>query len=171
MSPTSSHKILERRVIKTRQAIRQALFRLVGSQDWHELSVSALCREAGVARSTFYLHYASPAAVLDEAIAEIVAAFRQNESSAMPVLEWLVDHVAANRTVFQRTANGAQAGFVIDRFKSGIMTAFATEQGLGSDRPSQIRTAMIIGGAFQALGSCRTAATQGRNPQTRAYCA
>ena len=151
MAATSSENSKDRRIAKTRQSIRMALFRLIGSSDWQDISVSKLCHEAEVARSTFYLHYASPTEVLDASISEIVAAFSVDGSSTIPVLEWLVDHVAANRAIFQRTTNGSQANFVIDRFKAGIMTAFEKEQGRVDDKSSGIRTAMIVGGAFQAL--------------------
>ena len=121
MTATSSNKSKDRRIGKTRQAIRKALFRLIGSSDWQDISISKLCHEAEVARSTFYLHYASPTEVLDESISEIVAAFSVDGSSTIPVLEWLVDHVAANRAIFQRTTDGSQANFVIDRFKVGTV--------------------------------------------------
>ena len=151
MAATLTEKSKDRRIARTRQAIRMALFRLIGSHDWQDISISKLCHEADVARSTFYLHYASPTAVLDESISEIVAAFSVDSTSTIPVLEWLVDHVAANRAIFQRTTDGSQTNFIIDRFKAGIVAAFEMEQGRVDDKTSGIRTAMIVGGAFQAL--------------------
>ena len=100
MAVNLTEKSKDRRIARTRQAIRMALFRLIGSYDWQDISISKLCHEADVARSTFYLHYASPTEVLDESISEIVAAFSVDSTSTIPVLEWLVDHVAANGQFF-----------------------------------------------------------------------
>ena len=51
----SSGKI-DRRVLKTRAAIKAALDKLVKEQGMDKLTVSALAREANIDRKTFYLH-------------------------------------------------------------------------------------------------------------------
>jgi AcrR family transcriptional regulator len=151
MAKISSDKPQDRRIAKTRQAIHHALFQLIASEDWSDISVSKLCEKADVARSTFYLHYASPTDVLDDMIAQIVAAFPCDDTSPLSVLEWLVDHIATNRAIFQRTALGSQSHFVIDRFKAGIMVALENENGTLGDKGGDIRTAMVVGAAFQAI--------------------
>jgi AcrR family transcriptional regulator len=141
----------DRRVERTKADLRQALFGLIATENWESITVTKLCAKAGVARSTFYMHYASPTAVLDEMIAAIVAGFGEMDRSALPVLEWLVDHIAANRAVFQRTVAAAQSNYIIERFKAGLIKAFAAEQSLGDNRTSAIRSVMVIGGAFAAI--------------------
>ncbi len=151
MAAVLSDKSDDRRITKSTQAIRMALFRLLGAVDWSEITVSRICNEASIARSTFYLHYSSPTEVLDDSIARIVAAFPVQRESTLLVLDWLIDHIVANRAVFHRTTAGAQSNIVIERFKLGVMAAFAAEKGLGNDRSSDFRSAMIVGGAFQAI--------------------
>lgn len=48
---------MDNRVQKTKAALRQALFALLEDQPIHQITVTALCRRAGVGRRTFYVHY------------------------------------------------------------------------------------------------------------------
>ncbi|WP_314587079.1 TetR/AcrR family transcriptional regulator [Paenibacillus terrigena] len=54
------------RVIKTTQAFQRALLALLKTKTLESISVSALCREAGVNRGTFYLHYKDVEEIFDE---------------------------------------------------------------------------------------------------------
>jgi len=54
------------RVIKTKKALHQALLGLLRTNTLESISVSALCREAGVNRGTFYLHYKDVGSLFDE---------------------------------------------------------------------------------------------------------
>ena len=67
----SSGKI-DRRVLKTRAAIKAALDKLVKEQGMDKLTVSALAREANIDRKTFYLHYDSIDALIDSAASDMV---------------------------------------------------------------------------------------------------
>ena len=60
----------DKRVARTEKAIRAALFKLLEDVDYEKISVSALAREAGVDRKTFYLHYKSIDALADELLRE-----------------------------------------------------------------------------------------------------
>ena len=42
---------------KTRERLKEALLRLLARRDILDVTVSRLCQEAGVNRSTFYAHY------------------------------------------------------------------------------------------------------------------
>lgn len=60
----------DKRVMRTEKAIRTAFYKLLGDIDYEKISVSALAREAGVDRKTFYLHYKSIDALVDELLRE-----------------------------------------------------------------------------------------------------
>lgn len=47
----------QKRNTETKFYIKQALTRLINKQPFEELSVTMICREAGINRGTFYLHY------------------------------------------------------------------------------------------------------------------
>ena len=54
------------RVIKTKKALHQGLMSLLKVSSLEAISVSMLCREAGVNRGTFYLHYKDIRMLFDE---------------------------------------------------------------------------------------------------------
>lgn len=54
------------RVTHTKQALQDALLRILKTTRIDQVTVKNLCEEAGINRGTFYLHYATPNDVLHE---------------------------------------------------------------------------------------------------------
>src|SRR5512139_3251865 len=48
----------DRRVLRTRATLREALVRLILERGWDDISVQDVCDRANVGRSTFYSHFA-----------------------------------------------------------------------------------------------------------------
>ncbi len=67
---TKQEKTLDRRVVKTRKAIREALKSLVMAKGFKGVSISAIAREANIDRKTFYLHYESVDDLVESLIKE-----------------------------------------------------------------------------------------------------
>lgn len=63
----------DRRVLKTKNAIRKAFNELVQTKDMTEISVSELTQAAHITRSTFYMYYDSVAAVRDQIENDIIS--------------------------------------------------------------------------------------------------
>ena len=59
----------DRRVVRTRKAIKEAFDRLLSERDFHKMTVSAIAREADIDRKTFYLHYPT----IDDLIRDVAA--------------------------------------------------------------------------------------------------
>lgn len=57
----------------TRERLKEALLRLLARRDILDVTVSRLCQEAGVNRSTFYSHYDSIGDLMEELEQEIGA--------------------------------------------------------------------------------------------------
>ncbi|AQW21420.1 hypothetical protein PL11_005475 [Lentilactobacillus curieae] len=58
--------ILDPRVIRTKNALRKALFQLLKNHLVEDITVSGLCRQANINRRTFYLHYDNVLEVFSE---------------------------------------------------------------------------------------------------------
>ena len=58
---------------ETRERLKEALLRLLARRDILDVTVSRLCQEAGVNRSTFYSHYDSIGDLMEEMEQEIGA--------------------------------------------------------------------------------------------------
>jgi AcrR family transcriptional regulator len=61
------------RIALTRRLLQDGLLRLLATEKLEDISVTALCKEAGINRATFYNHYASPNALLDEMENQLVS--------------------------------------------------------------------------------------------------
>ena len=63
---------MDRRVARTKDAIRKAYLDLINTKDSDKISVAEIARMANIDRKTFYLHYESPKDILIELLKEKV---------------------------------------------------------------------------------------------------
>lgn len=66
------------RVIKTKQILKKALLRLLGTTPLEKMKIAELCREANISRGTFYLHYETIEDLFEEYYAEIMDDMRKS---------------------------------------------------------------------------------------------
>lgn len=97
------------RVKLTRRLLKETLVRLLETQKIESISVTALCREAGINRTTFYYHYGCPADVLRElemeTLDDICTCLNRNgpldfESHACEICRYLSLHTQTARLLF-----------------------------------------------------------------------
>lgn len=62
----NAQNVIDKRVIRTKKAIKNALFKLMEKKDFSVVTISELSAAAGVNRRTFYTHYHTITEVLDE---------------------------------------------------------------------------------------------------------
>ena len=77
----ASVNLAEPRAARTHESLTNALFDLLRQHDLTEISISELCRTAGVHRTTFYGHYADIYAFAGDSFASIL----DDVSGAIPV--------------------------------------------------------------------------------------
>lgn len=68
---------MDARILKTKETIHRAIIELLRAQRLSEISVSALCQEAGINRNTFYAHYHTPVDVVEELSNELIGTFER----------------------------------------------------------------------------------------------
>lgn len=116
----------DRRSLRSRRALWEALMSLLQEKDWGEINVQMICARADVVRSTFYAHFQTKQDLLDAGFAEglnkvgavIPAALQRGEDLA--VIDWLTDHLAG-AAGFHGRLRGSPAGFAImSRFRRKI---------------------------------------------------
>ena len=61
------------RIALTRRLLQEGLLRLLEHHKLEDISVTALCKEAGINRATFYNHYTSPTTLLKEMEQNLIA--------------------------------------------------------------------------------------------------
>ena len=62
----------DRRVQRTRQALREALLSLMKEKDYNAITVEEITARANLGRTTFYLHYKDKEALLLEKFADLI---------------------------------------------------------------------------------------------------
>ncbi len=81
MNNTQRHNS-DKRVIRTKRSIRNALFKLMECKNIEDISISELTANANVNRRTFYTHYRNITDILDEIEAELVQALTEMLATA-----------------------------------------------------------------------------------------
>lgn len=147
----------DRRVRKTREALRDALLALLPEVGWDGIDVAMLCARADVGRSTFYLHYTDKTALLRGAFEDLQVHLMSSidaatQGSRFPFLPGLLAHVHEQREVF-RALLGRRSGQVVqDHFRDLLVALFsgsvrAPRKAVSADA----RAHMLAGGLFQLL--------------------
>ena len=77
ISFTSAHEIkADRRIIKTKKAIYEALVELMQKKKLNSITVTELAAQADINRKTFYTYYSTVNDVLDEGINELITSLK-----------------------------------------------------------------------------------------------
>lgn len=66
---------VDRRILKTKKAIRKALIKLLSEKDLSNITITKIAQEADINRKTFYHYYDSVYQVIDEVEDDIVNSF------------------------------------------------------------------------------------------------
>jgi AcrR family transcriptional regulator len=116
----STKLVIDRRIAKTRLALRDALLSLLADRGWDELNIQEICDRANVGRSTFYIHYRSKEDLLAEGLNDLRDALRlikPDNAAAHPPLAFmpgLLAHMVEQRQIF-KTVIGRRSGHSIER--------------------------------------------------------
>ena len=77
ISFTSTHEIkADRRILKTKKAIYEALVELMQKKKLNSITVTELAAQADINRKTFYTYYSTVNDVLDEGINELITSLK-----------------------------------------------------------------------------------------------
>jgi len=104
-------KTLDKRVIRTRQALGQAFETLALTNDYRDITITKLTKAAGINRKTFYLHYDSIDDLVDtfadtvtEHLTRIIRQHTFKEIYAHPgvLLDDFSDFVHAHSAIFRK---------------------------------------------------------------------
>lgn len=77
ISFTSAHEIkADRRILKTKKAIYEALVELMQKKKLNSITVTELAAQADINRKTFYTYYSTVNDVLDEGINELITSLK-----------------------------------------------------------------------------------------------
>ncbi len=129
---TLDDRRMDPRTRRTLAALRHALATLLEEEPLSQITVSQLCRVAGIHRTTFYKHFetvADLAATVVQDLGRRVVGPRRSDDGALTYRDWLeavLEHVADNRRLYARlVGSGGDAA---------LMRAVAWQFRLRTDR-------------------------------------
>ncbi|TAJ78851.1 MAG: TetR/AcrR family transcriptional regulator [Gallionellaceae bacterium] len=147
----------DRRVQRTRRALRDALISLLVERGWDDINIQNLCERADVGRSTFYIHFQNKEELLVSGFDDLRAALRaqaaemNGAADSMRFVRGLIEHAYEQRTLF-RAIIGRRSGHVVQkRFRemvSRLVEEEISQPATGWQRDAGIR---YVAGALVEL--------------------
>lgn len=120
---------LDRRVVRTRQLLRDALMKLILEKGYDAVTVQDITDEANLGRATFYLHYQDKEDLLSRSLAEIY----DELVTRLEPLDWqhllaeqqspsliAFQHAAENRDLYRVLLRGQGATLIVRRIQQYI---------------------------------------------------
>lgn len=110
----------DRRVQRTRIALRDALIALLEERGWDDINILDLCERADVGRSTFYLHFQNKEELLTGSFDDLrkwlrsQSAAEKTTGANFPCIRGLIDHAYEQRNLF-RSIIGKRSGHVVQK--------------------------------------------------------
>ena len=147
---------IDKRIIKTKNAIFEAFKQLVQEKDMSDITISELTQKANITRSTFYMYYDTVSDVRTDIENTIIARIDRIMSETdilnsiknpYPLLSMLADEILNNRYILSSSTSGQLLDKINDRIVDAYMHWFSSHEGLTSDLG---KTKYIV--AFAAAG-------------------
>jgi AcrR family transcriptional regulator len=154
---TTKNNTLDRRVLRTRDALRYALITLLEVRGWDDINIQDLCELANVGRSTFYLHFQNKEELLVGSFDDLrtwvcsQASRKNSKGDAMPFVRGLIEHVYEQRSLF-KSIIGRRSGHVVQKRFREMVCRLVEEEGVPSHAGwKQKAGARYIAGALVEL--------------------
>lgn len=155
---------VDRRSLRTRTALRDALLGLIAERGWDEIAVQDLCERANIGRSTFYLHYPNKDALLQGSLGDLQAelqrqARERSNNSSSSTGAWkgfhfalgLIEHVYEQRKVLRGMIGRRSSHVVQRRFREMVIHLIADELPVSTGNVSSEAVARWLAGGFVEL--------------------
>ena len=156
----------DRRALRTRQSLHQALIRLILERDYDEISVSDITEAANVGRSTFYAHFTDKDDLLRSGAGHLRAMLLHEHGNAVAGEEhaerrplgfsrFMTAHLKEQYQLYRAMMRGRAGPIIVDKlrqFLSEIVRAELSSAKKGSAAPaSEIAVQFVVGAYISVL--------------------
>lgn len=126
---------MDRRVSKTQKALADAAYELMSKCAWRDVSISMLCDEADISRTTFYSHFATKAELLEQMFSWVELELTSCPSADRGLdtngkfgfLPELVGTLRSQKRIFQRQQNNDSGIAIANRTRLMIANMMQIE--------------------------------------------
>ncbi|WP_141499890.1 TetR/AcrR family transcriptional regulator [Paenibacillus luteus] len=136
---TLSHKKIDRRIIRSKEALKQAFMQLMSQKRFAAISITEIVELANYNRGTFYSHFESKDALLDEIMSDLIEdllrsfrapyekidVFRINELPAASIM--IFDHIYDHASIYTILLKSDVLSLVRDKMFEALKN-IATEE-------------------------------------------
>jgi AcrR family transcriptional regulator len=141
MKPAQEKKLQDRRVRRTRRALREAMQDLMAEKGYEQVTIEELTERADIGRTTFYLHYSAKQDLLLEQFDELLDQL-VGQLSDIPLSSWsqqgkvlptgkhpgrpismIFEHAAANEDLYRIVLQGEGVDQVSERLQTMMTNA------------------------------------------------
>jgi AcrR family transcriptional regulator len=148
------HRGMDRRTLRTRQALHQALIRLVLERGYDQVTVADIADAANVGRSTFYAHFTDKDDLLRHGISYLSAMLKEppdKETGPLGFSRFLTEHLKDQKKLQRALMQSSAGSIVIASLRDAICDV--VRRGLRSERgtvPGEVEV-QFVAGAYLAV--------------------
>lgn len=133
---------MDRRIVKTKKAIRQAFSSLIKEKPIEEITVSELSEKADIDRRTFYLHYSAiidiTTEIENEAVAELNALVAQNTNCDLALFIECLNQILLNNFDYYQCITSTLSYYRFQKecakiLKTALTRTFFSQSGLPAE--------------------------------------
>ncbi|SFM90506.1 regulatory protein, tetR family [Pleomorphomonas diazotrophica] len=143
---------IDRRVLRTRTALYDALVDLIRERDYEAITVEDILARANVGRSTFYAHFKSKDELLEKSLErlrqELIAAVEATpEATIFTVTRTLFEHVHRHRDIHFALAKGTRGALLHESIAANFAQVVRTllPNARGGSIPRELAISHISG--------------------------
>lgn len=155
---TKALKCPDRRVVRSRRLLRDALVSLILERGWDAVTVLAVCDKADVGRSTFYANFVDKEDLLVSGFDELTSSLHAERlavSGTFAFAEHLIEHARENQRLFRAVVGKRSGQTVQRRFREVVVNLVEAEVDGARLKPAQrdVVVRYIAGGFVELLTS------------------
>jgi AcrR family transcriptional regulator len=145
------------RAVRTREALRRALLRLLDLKPLEQITIRDICEVAEVGYTTFFRHHSTKESLLNDVAADQIG---QLVGLALPVADSsdaraasvaLCSYVANHRKLWSTLLTGGAAGAMRDELMRLSRLIAATRARPGAWPPPEIATILVVSSTIELL--------------------
>ncbi len=149
----------DRRVQRTRKALREAMVALILERGWDAVGVQEVCERANVGRSTFYTHFADKEELLVGGLGDLGQALRVQARAAagasgrpLGFVRGMIEHVGEQHRLFRAVVGKRSGQAVHQRFRELVIELVSGDLApLAPAGPRREAAIRYVAGAFLEL--------------------
>jgi AcrR family transcriptional regulator len=142
--------------INSQKYIKDALTALLNEHQLQDITVTDICKKAGVARVTFYKYYATIYDVMRASVDEEIKCFLKKIDNLDPydnlqlIIEYAIEVLVPSQKIIKNLIDSNMSGILLDYINYGIESLFQ-EYLTHNNKISRIQMLFLAGGIFNII--------------------